>query len=94
MGESSLTITSQSCDVSAGVAGAPTSPVKSSATSTAWSPVPVTVVYGDHDWSREPEREANLALLPGAHSTTLSDTGLRRVGPADRAAELLLAGDP
>jgi len=25
--------------------------------------VPVTLVYGDHDWSRPAEREANLALL-------------------------------
>jgi pimeloyl-ACP methyl ester carboxylesterase len=36
---------------------------------------PVTVVYGEHDWSREPEREANLALLPGARSIVLPDTG-------------------
>jgi pimeloyl-ACP methyl ester carboxylesterase len=52
---------------------------------------PVTLVYGDHDWSRPPEREANLALLPGAHSLSLPDTGhfaaLER--PA-RVAEILL----
>src|SRR5262249_28342219 len=33
--------------------------------------VPVTLVYGDHDWSRPPEREANLALLRGARSISL-----------------------
>src|SRR5262249_16842876 len=29
---------------------------------------PVTVIYGDHDWSRPAEREANLGLLRGALS--------------------------
>ena len=37
--------------------------------------VPVTLIYGDHDWSRIPEREANLALLRGARSVLLSETG-------------------
>jgi pimeloyl-ACP methyl ester carboxylesterase len=56
--------------------------------------VPVALVYGDHDWSREPEREANLALLPGARSMTLSDTGhFAALEQPDRVAELLLAGD-
>jgi pimeloyl-ACP methyl ester carboxylesterase len=53
---------------------------------------PVALVYGDHDWSRVPERKANLALLPGAQSIALGDTGhfaaLER--PA-RVAEILLA---
>jgi pimeloyl-ACP methyl ester carboxylesterase len=52
---------------------------------------PVTLIYGDHDWSRIPEREANLSLLPGARSISLPDTGhfaaLER--PA-RVAEILL----
>src|SRR5207247_5113940 len=30
--------------------------------------VPVTLIYGDHDWSRPPEREATLASLRGARS--------------------------
>src|SRR2546425_6572944 len=30
---------------------------------------PVTLIYGDHDWSLTPEREANLALLRAARST-------------------------
>src|SRR5947199_3419574 len=36
---------------------------------------PVTLVYGNHDWSRPSEREANLALLPGARSLALPDSG-------------------
>ena len=36
---------------------------------------PVTLIYGDHDWSRAPEREANLALLQGARSILLPETG-------------------
>src|SRR5262249_12051462 len=37
--------------------------------------VPVTLIYGEHDWSRVPEREANLALIEGARSISLPDTG-------------------
>jgi len=29
--------------------------------------VPVLLVYGDHDWSRPEEREANQRAIPGAH---------------------------
>jgi pimeloyl-ACP methyl ester carboxylesterase len=36
---------------------------------------PVTLVYGDHDWSHPAEREATAALLPHAHTVTLRDTG-------------------
>ncbi len=36
---------------------------------------PVTLVYGDHDWSRIPERDANLASLRGARSILLPETG-------------------
>ena len=36
---------------------------------------PVTLAYGDHDWSRVPERAANLAPLPGAESVALDDAG-------------------
>jgi pimeloyl-ACP methyl ester carboxylesterase len=52
---------------------------------------PVTLIYGDHDWSSRSEREANLALLRGARSISLSETGhfaaLERPG---RVAEILL----
>jgi pimeloyl-ACP methyl ester carboxylesterase len=54
--------------------------------------VPVTVVYGDHDWSRMPEREANLALLPGAESIQLDDAGhFAALEQPARVAEILLA---
>ncbi len=33
--------------------------------------VPVTLVYGDHDWSRRPEREANARAIPGADTVGL-----------------------
>src|SRR5919204_961249 len=36
---------------------------------------PVTLVYGDHDWSDPHEREANLTLLAGATSISLPETG-------------------
>ena len=54
--------------------------------------VPVTLVYGDHDWSRVPEREANLALLPGAESIALDNTGhFAALEQPARIAEILLA---
>ena len=53
--------------------------------------VPVTLVYGDHDWSRPSDRQANIALFPGATSVSLPETGhfaaLER--PADIARILL-----
>jgi pimeloyl-ACP methyl ester carboxylesterase len=53
---------------------------------------PVTLVYGDHDWSRMPEREANLALLSGAESIALDDTGhFAALEQPARVAEILLA---
>jgi len=52
--------------------------------------VPVTLVYGDHDWSRPSDRQANTALLPGATNIVLPETGhfaaLER--PADIARTL------
>ena len=54
--------------------------------------VPVTLAYGDHDWSRVPEREANLALLPGAESIALDDTGhFAALEQPARVAEILVA---
>jgi pimeloyl-ACP methyl ester carboxylesterase len=56
--------------------------------------VPVTLVYGDHDWSRPPEREANLAVLRGAQSISLRDTGhFAALEQPERVAEILLEGD-
>jgi pimeloyl-ACP methyl ester carboxylesterase len=37
--------------------------------------VPVTLVYGDHDWSRPSDRQANIELVPGARYILLRDTG-------------------
>jgi pimeloyl-ACP methyl ester carboxylesterase len=37
--------------------------------------VPVTLVYGEHDWSRPAEREACRALIPGARLETVSGSG-------------------
>jgi pimeloyl-ACP methyl ester carboxylesterase len=52
---------------------------------------PVTLIYGDHDWSRMPEREANLALLRGARSISLSETGhFAALEQPARVAEILL----
>jgi pimeloyl-ACP methyl ester carboxylesterase len=36
--------------------------------------VPVTLVYGDHDWSRPAEREANRARLEHAKIIVLKDS--------------------
>jgi pimeloyl-ACP methyl ester carboxylesterase len=52
---------------------------------------PVTVIYGDHDWSHPPEREANLALLRGPQSISLSSTGhFAALEQPHRVAEILL----
>jgi len=54
--------------------------------------VPVTLVYGDHDWSQVPERESNHALLPGAQRIDLDDTGhFAALEQPARFAEILLA---
>jgi pimeloyl-ACP methyl ester carboxylesterase len=37
--------------------------------------VPVTLVYGDHDWSRPSDRQANVESVPGARYILLPDTG-------------------
>jgi pimeloyl-ACP methyl ester carboxylesterase len=52
---------------------------------------PVTLIYGDHDWSHMPEREANLALLRDARSISLPDTGhFAALEQPARVAEVLL----
>jgi pimeloyl-ACP methyl ester carboxylesterase len=37
--------------------------------------VPVLLVYGDHDWSREAERQATLREIPGARLAMVKDGG-------------------
>jgi pimeloyl-ACP methyl ester carboxylesterase len=52
---------------------------------------PVSLIYGDHDWSQIPEREANFALLRDARSISLSDTGhFAALEQPGRVAEVLL----
>jgi pimeloyl-ACP methyl ester carboxylesterase len=52
---------------------------------------PVTLIYGDHDWSHLPDRQANLALLRGARSISLSETGhFASLEQPARVAEILL----
>jgi pimeloyl-ACP methyl ester carboxylesterase len=52
---------------------------------------PVTLIYGDHDWSRIAEREANVSLLPGARSIALPRTGhFAALEQPARVAEILL----
>ena len=52
---------------------------------------PVILIYGEHDWSRPPEREANLALLRGARSIALADTGhFAALEQPVRVAEILV----
>src|SRR5438552_8101254 len=52
---------------------------------------PVTLVYGNHDCSQIPEREANLALLRDAQSILLPDTGhFAALEQPARVAEILL----
>ena len=36
---------------------------------------PVTRVYGDEDWSRPSDRQANIETIPGARHIALPDTG-------------------
>jgi pimeloyl-ACP methyl ester carboxylesterase len=52
---------------------------------------PVTLIYGDHDWSRPSERQANVAVLRAARSIVLSDTGhFAALEQPARVAEILL----
>ena len=52
---------------------------------------PVTLVYGDHDWSHSTEREANLELIPSARSIALPDTGhFATIEQPARFAQILL----
>lgn len=37
--------------------------------------VPVTLVYGDEDWSRPSDRQANIESVPGARAIGLGETG-------------------
>jgi pimeloyl-ACP methyl ester carboxylesterase len=52
---------------------------------------PVTLAYGDHDWSQPAEREANLALLADGRLISLPGSGhFTALDQPDRVAEILL----
>jgi len=40
-----------------------------------WISAPVTLIYGDSDWSRPSERERTRSLIPASQMVTLKDTG-------------------
>ncbi len=48
--------------------------------------VPVLLIYGDQDWSREPERRATLEKIAGARIETVADGG--HFLPLDRPQQL------
>jgi pimeloyl-ACP methyl ester carboxylesterase len=51
---------------------------------------PTTLIYGDQDWSRQREREANLDSLPGAQAIELPETGhFASLEKPERVAEIL-----
>jgi pimeloyl-ACP methyl ester carboxylesterase len=37
--------------------------------------VPVLLLYGDHDWSRDAEREADHRAIPGSRIRVVKDAG-------------------
>ena len=56
---------------------------------------PVTLIYGDKDWSRVPERERTKALLKGARLVTLPSTGhFSSVENPRGVADVILSGWP
>jgi pimeloyl-ACP methyl ester carboxylesterase len=57
--------------------------------------VPVTLVYGDHDWSRPADREANRAEIKGAKMIVLKDTGhFSSLERPDEFARILIESRP
>jgi pimeloyl-ACP methyl ester carboxylesterase len=55
--------------------------------------VPVTLVYGDQDWSRPSDRQANLASVPGARGIVLRHKGhFTALEAPDHVAQILLDG--
>ena len=37
--------------------------------------IPVTLAYGDHDWSNHDERDANRRAIPAVRTTTIHNCG-------------------
>jgi pimeloyl-ACP methyl ester carboxylesterase len=52
---------------------------------------PVTLVYGDEDWSRPSDRQANIESVPGARDLVLPETGhFAALEAPDEVARILL----
>jgi pimeloyl-ACP methyl ester carboxylesterase len=57
--------------------------------------VPVTLVYGDEDWSRPSDRQANIESVPGARDIVLRETGhFAALEAPDEVARILLDDAP
>jgi pimeloyl-ACP methyl ester carboxylesterase len=57
--------------------------------------VPVTLVYGDEDWSRPSDRQANIESVPGARDLVLPETGhFAALERPDDVARILLDDAP
>jgi pimeloyl-ACP methyl ester carboxylesterase len=57
--------------------------------------VPVTLVYGDEDWSRRSDRQANLQSVPSARDLVLPETGhFAALERPDEVARILLEDVP
>ena len=53
--------------------------------------VPVTMIYGDHDWSRPEDRKGAVALLRGAETITLPRTGhFASLESSDQVSRILI----
>jgi pimeloyl-ACP methyl ester carboxylesterase len=53
--------------------------------------VPVLVIYGDHDWSREEERRRTVQAIPGAKVRTVANGGhFLSLDQPERLAELII----
>jgi pimeloyl-ACP methyl ester carboxylesterase len=53
--------------------------------------VPVTLVYGEEDWSRPSDRQANIESVPGARDVVLRQTGhFAALEAPDEVARILL----
>ena len=57
--------------------------------------VPVTLAYGDEDWSRPSDRQANIETIPGARHIALPDTGhFAALEASQDVARILLDTNP
>jgi pimeloyl-ACP methyl ester carboxylesterase len=56
--------------------------------------VPVMLVYGDHDWSRPSDRQANIESIPGARHIVLRNKGHFTALEAPHDVAWILRDDP